>query len=257
MKIATWNVNSVKARLPNVLEWLKDMNPDVLLLQEIKCETAGFPALEFQSAGYEVRALGQKSYNGVAIVSRLKIENVREGLPVDANDAQARYIEADIAGVRVASIYLPNGNPVASEKFPYKLAWMERLRLHALDLLASEKPVVLGGDYNIIPEDVDVYDPKAWEADALFHPQSRAAWRRLTQSGYTEAFRALHSQKTHAYTFWDYQAGAWQRDNGLRIDHFLLSPEAVDRLAQCFIDRTPRGKDKASDHTPVMLELRG
>jgi len=255
MKIATWNVNSVRARLDNVLEWLRAMEPDVVLLQEIKCETTAFPALEFQSLGYEVRAFGQKSYNGVAILSRHKIENVTEGLAGDPADTQARYIEADIAGIRVASLYLPNGNPVDSEKFPYKLAWMERLRLRALELLALEKPVVLGGDYNIIPEAVDVYDPKAWEGDALFHADSRAAYRRLVQSGYTEAFRALHPDKTHAYSFWDYQAGAWQRDNGLRIDHFLLSPEAADRLTQCFIDRTPRGKEKASDHTPVMMEL--
>lgn len=256
MRIATWNVNSVKARLPNVLDWLKDANPDVVLMQEIKCETESFPTFEFQSAGYEVRAFGQKSYNGVAIVSRLKIENVTEHLPGDANDAQARYIEADIGGLRVASLYLPNGNPVDSEKYPYKLAWMERLKRHALDLLATEKPVVLGGDYNIIPEDMDVYDPQAWVNDALFRSESRAAYRQLLQTGYTEAFRALHPQKTHAYSFWDYQAGAWQRDNGLRIDHFLLSPEATDRLIRCDIDRVPRGKEKASDHTPVVLELR-
>jgi exodeoxyribonuclease-3 len=256
MRIATWNVNSIKARLPNVLEWLRDASPDVLLLQEIKCETEAFPALEFQSAGYEVRALGQKSYNGVAIVSRLKIENVTEHLFGDASDTQARYLEADIGGIRVASLYLPNGNPVESEKYPYKLAWMERLRQRARALLASETPVVLGGDYNIIPEAVDVYDPTAWENDALFRAESRAAYRRLLHTGYTEAFRALHPTKTHAYSFWDYQAGAWQRDNGLRIDHFLLSPEATDRLLRCDIDRAPRGKDKASDHTPVMLELR-
>jgi exodeoxyribonuclease-3 len=256
MRIATWNVNSVKARLPNVLEWLAASKPDVVLLQEIKCETENFPALEFQSAGYEVRAFGQKSYNGVAILSRAKIENVTEHLPGDANDPQARYIEADIGGVRVASIYLPNGNPVDSEKYPYKLGWMERLRQQALRLLDLEKPVVLGGDYNIIPEAADVYDPKAWENDALFRADSRAAYRRILQTGYTEAFRALHPDKTHAYSFWDYQAGAWQRDNGLRIDHFLLSPEAADRLTMCAIDRTPRGKDKASDHTPVVMELR-
>jgi exodeoxyribonuclease III len=256
MRIATWNVNSIKARLPNVFEWLDESKPDVLLMQEIKCETESFPALEFQSAGYEVRALGQKAYNGVAIISRLKIEHVLEHLPGDKNDPQARYIEADIGGVRIASIYLPNGNPIDTEKFPYKLAWMERLKAHAQKLLATERPVVLGGDFNIIPEAVDVYDPRTWENDALFHPDSRAAWRRLLQSGLTEAFRALHPQKAHAYSYWDYQAGAWQQDHGLRIDHFLLSPEAADRLTLCFIDRTPRGKEKASDHTPVVLELK-
>ncbi len=256
MRIATWNVNSVKARLPNVLEWLAAANPDVVLLQEIKCETDSFPALEFQSAGYQTQALGQKSYNGVAILSRHKIEKVLEHLPGNADDPQARYLEADINGIRIASLYLPNGNPVDSEKYPYKLAWMERLRLHAIQLLKSEKPVVLGGDYNIIPEAVDVYDPKNWEHDALFRAESRAAYRRILHEGYTEAFRALHPDAAHAYSFWDYQAGAWQRDNGLRIDHFLLSPEATDRLVSCAIDRAPRGKDKASDHTPVLLELR-
>ena len=256
MRIATWNVNSVKARLPNVMEWLATATPDVVLLQEIKTETDTFPFLEFQSAGYEVRALGQKSYNGVAIISRHKIENVLENLPGDPSDAQARYIEATINGIRIASIYLPNGNPVDSEKYPYKLAWMERLRLHALNLLKQEKSVVRGGDYNIIPEAQDVYDPKGWENDALFRIESRAVFRRFLQSGYTEAFRALHPDRKHAYSFWDYQAGAWPQDHGLRIDHFLLSPEATDRLLSCEIDRTPRGKEKASDHTPVMLEIR-
>jgi exodeoxyribonuclease-3 len=256
MRIATWNVNSIRARMPNVLEWLKSAKPDVLLMQEIKCETAAFPALEFEAAGYQSRALGQKTYNGVAILSRHKIENVLEHLPEAGSDVQARYIEATVQGVRVASIYLPNGNPQPGEKFDYKLAWLKRLKQHMTLLLQDEKPVVLGGDYNVIPEAIDVYNPKAWENDALFHPKSRAAWRELVQLGYTDAFRALHPQKPHAYTFWDYQGGAWQGDLGLRIDHFLLSPEATDRLVQCFIDRTPRGKDKASDHTPVIVELR-
>ena len=256
MRIATWNVNSVRARLPNVLEWLKEANIDVVLLQEIKCETEAFPAIEFQALGYHAHALGQKSYNGVAILSKHKIENVVEHLPDAGADTQSRYLEAVIQGVRVASIYLPNGNPRPGEKYDYKLAWLKRLQKHAASLLQDEKPVVLGGDYNVIPEDIDVYNPKAWVEDALFHPLSRAALRQVIQLGYTEAFRALHPQKAHAYSFWDYQAGAWQNDNGLRIDHFLLSPEATDRLTQCFIDRTPRGKDKASDHTPVVVELR-
>lgn len=256
MRIATWNVNSIKARLEPVLGWLKTAKPDVLLMQEIKCETPNFPELEFKSAGYEVRAFGQKSYNGVAIASLHKIENVLEHLPEAGEDVQSRYIEATIKGIRVASIYLPNGNPVDTEKFPYKLAWLKRLHRHMATLLRDETPVVLGGDYNVIPEAMDVYDPKAWENDALYRPESRAAWRELTSLGYTDAFRALHPQKKHAYTFWDYQAGAWQRDNGLRIDHFLLSPEATDRLSNAFIDRTPRGQDKASDHTPVVVEIR-
>ncbi len=256
MRIATWNVNSVKARLPNVLEWLQQEKPDVVLLQETKCETQNFPGLEFETAGYKFCALGQKSYNGVAILSLHPIESVLEHLPEAGDDAQARYLEATINGVRVASIYLPNGNPVDTEKFPYKLAWLRRLQKRAASLLQSEMPVVLGGDYNVIPEAIDVYNPKAWENDALFHPKSRGAFRELLQLGYTEAFRALHPDQAHAYTFWDYQAGSWQQDNGLRIDHFLLSPEATDRLVSCTIDRDPRGKEKASDHTPVILELR-
>jgi len=256
VRIATWNVNSIKMRLEPVLAWLKTANVDVLLLQEIKCETVNFPAMEFKSAGYESHALGQKAYNGVAIVSRHKIENVLEHLPEAGTDTQSRYIEASVNGVRVASIYLPNGNPLGGEKFEYKLAWLKRLQKHAAKLLQDETPVVLGGDYNVIPEATDVYDPKNWENDALFHPLSRGAFRELTALGFTEAFRALHPQKKHAYTFWDYQAGSWQRDNGLRIDHFLLSPEATDRLTNCFIDRTPRGQEKASDHTPVVVEMR-
>ena len=257
MLIATWNVNSVRMRLPNVLEWLDGQRPDVVLLQEIKCETPSFPLFEVQSAGYSCAVLGQKSYNGVAILSRHPMTDVLEGLPGDTSDVQARYIEATIQGIRVASLYLPNGNLIAedSEKYPYKLRWMERLKKHAFDLLQNEIPVVLGGDYNVIPEDIDVYDPKAWVGDALFHPTTRRAWRDIVQQGYTEAYRALHPGKAHAYSFWDYQAGAWQRDAGLRIDHFLLSPEAADRLQACTIDKEPRGKEKASDHTPVILNL--
>jgi exodeoxyribonuclease-3 len=256
LRIATWNVNSIKARLPNVQTWLKESKADVVLFQELKCETDAFPKLEFEALGYKTHALGQKAYNGVAILSKHDIDDVMEHLPEAGTDAQARYIEATIQGFRVASIYLPNGNPIPGEKFDYKLTWMKRLKDHAAKLLEDEIPVVLGGDFNVIPEAVDVYDPKGWEADALFHPQSRAAWRKITQLGYTDAFRALHPQKAHAYTFWDYQAGSWQRDNGLRIDHFLLSPEAADRMTGCFIDRTPRGREKASDHTPVILEVR-
>jgi exodeoxyribonuclease-3 len=273
MRIATWNVNSVKARLPNVLEWLEAEKPDVVLLQEIKCETAAFPALEIEVLGYKVHALGQKTYNGVAILSRHKVEQLREHLPEAGSDVQSRYIEAVINGVRIASIYLPNGNPVYGErlrpagaqsetdikfgeKYDYKLAWMKRLHAHMKMLLEDELPVVLGGDYNVIPEAEDVHNPKGWEEDALFRPETRAMWRKLLALGYTEAFRALYPEKKGAYTFWDYQSAAWQRDAGLRIDHFLLSPEAADRLKGCSIDRTPRGKEKASDHTPVVLELR-
>lgn len=257
MRITTWNVNSVRARLPNLLEWLAANKPDILLMQEIKCETAAFPALEFQAAGYTVHALGQKSYNGVAIASLHPIDDVLEGLPESAGDEQARYLEATIKGVRVASLYLPNGNPVGTEKYSYKLDWMARLGRRAAALLKDERPVVLGGDYNVIPDEIDAHDPAAWAQDALFLPQTRAAFREILHLGYTEAYRALHPQAENAYTFWDYQAGAWQRDNGIRIDHFLLSPEAVDRTTDCVIDRTPRGLEKASDHVPVTLELKG
>ncbi|HYF86123.1 exodeoxyribonuclease III [Azospirillum sp.] len=255
MKIATWNVNSAKARLPLITDWLRTASPDVVLFQEIKCETAAFPAAAFEELGYHVNAVGQKAYNGVAMLSKAPAEDVLTRLPGEPEDEQARYVEATVAGVRIASLYLPNGNPVPGEKFAYKLRWMDRLYDHARTLLAQEIPVVLGGDYNIIPEARDVFSPQAFAGDALFRPESRAKFRALLNLGLTEAYRALHDDD-HAYTFWDYQAGSWPRDNGLRIDHFLLSPQAADRLAGCTIDRGPRGLEKASDHTPVILELR-
>jgi exodeoxyribonuclease-3 len=254
MKISTFNVNSIKARLPRVLEWLEEAKPDVALLQETKTEDASFPALEIHGLGYQTALHGQKTYNGVAILSRHPIEDVRRGLPGGDGDDHARYIEATVKGIRVASIYLPNGNPVDSDKFPYKLAWMERLRTHIRrTLLPLEMPLVLGGDYNCCPTDKDVYDPVAWADDALCRPETRAQFRALVNLGLTEAWRALHNEI--AYTFWDYQGGAWQRDLGLRIDHFLLSPQAADRLTACEIDKRQRGKEKASDHTPVSVEL--
>ena len=254
MKIATFNVNSIKARLPRVLEWLQEAAPDVALFQEIKVVDDGFPKMEIEDLGYNVATHGQKTYNGVAILSKRPIEDVTRGLPGDEDDEQARYIECVTGGVRVASIYLPNGNPVASEKFPYKLAWFDRLIDHARELLTYEECVVLGGDYNVCPTDDDVYDPKGWAEDALCRPESRAKFRTLLNLGYTEAFRALHKGPGF-YTFWDYQAGAWPKDHGLRIDHHLLSPQAADRLKSCEIDRGPRGKEKASDHTPLIVEL--
>ncbi len=255
MKIATWNVNSIRARLPAVLEWLGAAAPDVVLLQETKVVAADFPELEIGDLGYNVAVCGQKAYNGVAILAKRPIEDVACGLPGDDHDDQARYIEALTGGVRVASIYLPNGNPVDSEKYPYNLGWMERLYAHARDLLALEEAFVLGGDYNIVPGDGDVYDPDAWADDALCRPESRARYRAIVHLGLTDAYRALNPEPG-AYTFWDYQKGRWNRDEGLRIDHLLLSPHAADRLAACDIDRTPRGKPKASDHTPVWCELR-
>ncbi|CAO3402231.1 exodeoxyribonuclease III [Azospirillum sp. 11R-A] len=255
MKIATWNVNSAKARLPLITDWLRTASPDVVLFQEIKCETAAFPAATFEDLGYHVNAVGQKAYNGVAMLSKAPAEDVLTRLPGEPEDEQARYVEATVSGVRIASLYLPNGNPVPGEKFAYKLRWMDRLYDHASKLLAQEIPVVLGGDYNIIPEARDVFSPQAFAGDALFRPESKAKFRALLNLGLTEAYRALHDDD-RAYTFWDYQAGSWPRDNGLRIDHFLLSPQAADRLAGCTIDRGPRGLEKASDHTPVILELR-
>ena len=258
-KIATWNVNSIKARLPNVLEWLKAAEPDVVCLQEIKCLTENFPRLEIEDAGYSVAVHGQKTYNGVAILARGNIEDVRTGLPGVSEDEQARYIEGvvelDGRMVRVASIYLPNGNPVDSEKFPYKLRWMDALRDHAADLLTLEEAVVLAGDYNIIPEDGDVYDPDRWRDDALFRLESRRKFRAILNLGYTEAYRTLH-REIGRYTFWDYQGGAWQKGFGLRIDHLLLSPQATDLLDACDIDTAPRGKPKASDHTPIWCTLK-
>ncbi|HMA15637.1 MAG: exodeoxyribonuclease III [Bacteroidota bacterium] len=255
LSIATWNVNSIKARLPNVLAWLKVAQPDVALLQELKCVDENFPRLEIEELGYNVAVNGQKSYNGVAILSKFPLEDVLRGLPGNDGDDHARYLEATVKGFRVATIYLPNGNPIGTEKFTYKLAWMDRLIAHAKSLLASEQPVVLGGDYNVIPQEEDVYDPRAFASDALAQPESRSRFRTLLNLGYTDALRALHRQP-HLYTFWDYQGGGWQHDKGLRIDHFLLSPQAADLLESCEVDRAPRGEPKASDHTPVICRLR-
>lgn len=252
--IATWNVNSINARLPNILGWLQATKPDIVLLQEIKCQDAAFPTEAVGDLGYNVAVHGQKSYNGVAILSLRPLEDVTRGLPGDPADEQARYIEASVDGLRVASIYLPNGNPIGTEKFAYKLAWMERLRTHAASLLEQDEAVVLGGDYNVIPEPIDCHDPNAWLDDALFQPESRRAFRALLHLGFTEAFRALHPEE-RAYSFWDYQRGAFQLDHGIRIDHLLLSPQAADRLVGCTIDKEPRRQPKASDHTPVVVEL--
>jgi len=259
MKIATWNVNSVRARLDAVLAWLKEAEPDVACLQEIKCTDDNFPREAFEGLGYNCAVHGQKSYNGVAILSKRPMEDVTPRLPGgDDTDDHARYLEAVITGkksvVRVASIYAPNGNPQPGPKFDYKLAWLERLRKHAKGLLANEEAVVLMGDYNIIPDDRDAARPKAWVKDALFQPESKAALRRLENLGYSDAFRALHTEGGH-YTFWDY-FGSWERDNGIRIDHILLSPQAADLLKGCAIDREVRGaSEKPSDHVPIWVEL--
>ena len=261
MRISTWNVNSIKQRVGHLLAFLEEARPDVVCLQELKCQDEAFPRAEVEAAGYAVETLGQKAYNGVALLVRapLELSEVRRGLPGDAEDVQARYIEglvsgADAAPVRVASIYLPNGNPVASDKYPYKLAFLERLRRHARALRRDEAALVLAGDYNVIPLPEDAADPEAWRADALFLPQSRSAFRALLAEGFTDAVRACDPREG-LYTFWDYQAGCWPRNLGIRIDHLLLSPQAADRLVSASVQKHLRGLEKPSDHVPVTVEL--
>lgn len=262
MKIATWNVNSVRARTETIVKWLDLAQPDIACFQEIKCQDEQFPKDAFEALGYNCAIHGQKSYNGVAILSKAPIEDVTAGLPGDDTDEQARYLEAVISTdggiVRVATIYLPNGNPIGpgrdSDKFTYKLAWMERLRAHAQELLALEEPLVLGGDYNVIPTGRDVHDPEAWAGDALFQPETHARFREVLNLGLTDALRACTGQ-AGLYTFWDYQGGAWQKNHGILIDHLLLSPEAANHLTGCQIDKAPRAWEKPSDHVPVVAEF--
>ena len=254
MKIATWNVNSINARIPRVTEWLSQASPDVALLQELKCVDEKFPRTEIEDLGYNIITHGQKSYNGVAILSKHPIEDVMIGLPGDDSDEQARYIEATINTVRVASIYLPNGNPYPGEKFDYKIGWMDRLIERVKYLLTLEEDFVLAGDYNVCPKDEDCYDMVRFANDALVQPESRDRFYTLLNLGLTDAFRAF-TPSGRNYTYWDYQAGAWQKDNGVRIDHLLLSPTAADKVIKCEIDRTPRGKERPSDHTPIWCEL--
>ncbi|MEO9615788.1 MAG: exodeoxyribonuclease III [Nitratireductor sp.] len=257
MKIATWNINGVKARIDNLLVWLKDSQPDIACLQEIKSVDELFPRADIEALGYHVETHGQKGFNGVAILSKLRFDEVNRGLPGDDDDQQARFIEGvfstDTGVVRVVSLYLPNGNPLGSEKFPYKLGWMERLENWARERLELEEPLVLAGDYNVIPQPEDAKNPDAWVDDALFQPESRGAFRRLCHLGYTDAVRAVSDDVL--YTFWDYQAGAWQKNNGIRIDHVMLSPEAADRLAGASVEKHLRAWEKPSDHVPVVIEL--
>ena len=262
IRIATWNVNSIRQRIGHLVHWLKTAEPDIVALQELKCVDEAFPGEEIEALGYNVAVHGQKGFNGVALLSKYPIDEVRRGLPLrpgDEPDEHSRYIEAVISleqgVVRVASIYLPNGNPVDSPKYPYKLQFMDRLIRHAQGLLALEEPLVLAGDYNVIPEARDCYDAAAWAKDALFLPQTRAKFRELLALGLTEAFRAANDEAGH-YTFWDYQAGAWQRNLGVRIDHLLLSPEAADRFLSIAIDRRERESERPSDHVPVRIDLR-
>lgn len=267
MKIATWNINGVKARIETTLAWLKEAAPDVVCLQEIKSVDDAFPRGPFEDMGYRVETHGQKGFNGVAILSKLPLDDIRRRLPGDDGDEQSRYIEATVSSpkgaVRVVSIYLPNGNPIGvppeaggqmSDKFAYKLAWMDRLLAHARAELAAEMPLLLTGDFNVIPEPQDAKRPQAWLGDALFQPESRAAFRRILNLGFTDAVRACHPEPG-VFTFWDYQAGSWQKDDGIRIDHILASPQAADRLLSAGIDKHTRGWEKPSDHVPVWVEL--
>lgn len=257
MKIASFNINGIKARLPALMDWLDEAQPDVAILQEIKSIDENFPREAFEDKGYNVETHGQKSFNGVALLSKLPLEDVTRGLPGDADDEQARYIEATVVGdhaVRICGLYLPNGNPVPGPKYDYKLAWMDRLRTRAEELLADEMPFLMAGDYNIIPQPEDAARPQDWVDDALFRPESREAWRKIVNLGLTEAFRARNQASEH-YTFWDFQRGAWQRNDGIRIDHFLLSPECADLLTDCQIDKDVRGREKPSDHVPIWVEL--
>ena len=257
MRIATWNVNSINARLETVLTWFREAAPEVACLQEIKCVDDRFPRFDFEAMGYNVVTHGQKSYNGVALISKTPLEDVRKGLPEGEGDDHARYVEAVVSGprpVRVASIYLPNGNPIGTDKFAYKLRWMERLTAHASTLLGLEEPLALAGDYNVIPDSADADNPASWVGDALFQPETRGAFRGLKWLGLTDAYMAADGAPG-GYTFWDYQAGAWNRNHGIRIDHILLSPQAADRLSGVTIHRAVRAREKPSDHVPVVAEL--
>ena len=256
MKIASFNINGIRARLPRLLEWLEREQPDVACLQELKCADESLPVGDIEAAGYGAVWHGQKGFNGVAILTRGQSPDLRRvGLPGDPDDSHSRYIEADVNGVVVGSLYLPNGNPVGTEKFDYKLRWMDRLREHAAELLSDERPVVLAGDWNVLPEDRDVFSAQAARNDALLQPETREAWRRILYQGWTDALRALHPGEDKLYTFWDYTAGCWQRDAGFRIDHLLLSPTATDRLRGAGVDRWVRGEEKASDHAPTWVVL--
>jgi exodeoxyribonuclease-3 len=258
MLIATWNVNSVKQRLDGAAAWLRERQPDVVCLQETKCVDDAFPREAFEALGYNVAIHGQKAFNGVAILSKSPFDEVTARLAGDDTDEQARFLEAVIStatgAIRVASIYLPNGNPPDTEKYTYKIRWMERLIDYARERMALEEPFVMAGDYNVIPTAVDARNAAAWEGDALYLPRTRARFRALTNLGLTDAIRA-GSDSSGLYTFWDYQAGAWQKNNGIRIDHVLLSPQATDRLTGAIIDRHVRAWEKPSDHVPVVVDL--
>ena len=257
MKIATFNINGIKARITSLCNWLDQSRPDIALLQEIKSVDASFPRELFEDRGYNVYSHGQKSFNGVAILSKKPLENISFGLPGDEKDVQARWIEATVYGhqaLHICNLYLPNGNPAPGPKYDYKLAWMERLYTRAKALVEDELPALMAGDYNIIPQKEDAAYPSQWAKDALFLPASREAFRKIAVLGFTEAFRATHAGPGH-YSFWDYQAGAWNRNNGIRIDHILMTPACADMLLECAIDKHVRDREKPSDHVPVWIRL--
>ena len=256
LKIATYNVNGIKARLPRLIEWLDEQKPDVACLQELKSSDETFPESAIRDAGYGAIWHGQKGFNGVAVLAKGvdPVERLR-GLPGDPDDTHSRYLEAEVDGVVIASIYLPNGNPQPGPKFDYKLSWFERLNARAAALMASELPVVLAGDYNVVPTDADIWTPNGLKGDALVQPESRAAFRRLSAQGWTDSLRTIHPVGP-LWTFWDYQMNGWPRDAGFRIDHLMLSAEAADRLVDAGVDREYRGREKASDHTPAWVVLR-
>tara|TARA_B100000700_G_scaffold295748_1_gene358933 strand:+ start:295 stop:1074 length:780 start_codon:yes stop_codon:yes gene_type:complete len=257
MKIATFNINGIKARCESLCRWLDDANPDVVLLQELKSIDDGFPSGIFEERGFNVAVHGQKSFNGVAILSKFSLEDITRGLPGNPSDQQARWIEATIVGkkaIRICCLYLPNGNPAPGPKYDYKLQWMDRLYDRALELIKTEEPTLIGGDFNIIPQKEDAATPHIWSDDALFLPESREKFRLVQNLGFSDAFRLITDQPGH-YSFWDYQRGAWAKDNGIRIDHFLLSPTCCDLLYDCKIDSLLRGEEKPSDHVPVTIYL--
>jgi exodeoxyribonuclease III len=255
MKIATYNVNGVNGRLPVLLRWLEESLPDIVCLQELKAPQEKFPEKEIAGLGYDAIWHGQKSWNGVAILSKIGApKEITHVLPGDPEDSHSRYIEAEIKNIRIGCLYLPNGNPAPGPKFDYKLAWFERLHKHAAELLATKQPVVLTGDYNVIPTDLDAYKPERWVKDALFFPESKAAYKKLLDQGWTDAIRKLYPTE-NIYTFWDYFRNAYQRDAGIRIDHFLLSADLANKLKAGGVDRQVRGWEKTSDHAPVWIEL--
>jgi exodeoxyribonuclease-3 len=254
LKIASWNVNSIRARVGHVTAWLRTREPDVLLMQELKGEV--FPAEAFRELGYESVAVAQKTYNGVAVLSRVPIGTISTTLAGDEKDSHARFLETMINELRIVNVYMPNGNPIGSDKFIYKLAWMDRFMDQMFRWRKDDVPTVIGGDFNVIPEDIDCHKPESWMKDALFQPEPRARYRAMLEHGYTDAFRSLHPDLKGAFTYWDYFRNAFEHNRGIRIDHFLLSPAAAERLVSCEIDKGPRAEDKPSDHTPIVVEIR-